>query len=110
MEPPSPGFVEFLDRAKGTLPEVIAQTDLDTLNKGLDFLFGHLRQARQQFEGGDGRHAAYTALGAMSRFIMLFNTSLAEGLHMPIVHLQSALADLENNFVSPVPHSGRPPS
>jgi hypothetical protein len=123
MEPPSrrdldedaePPFLEFLHRAQGTLPEVIAQTNLDTLNRALGLLFDHLRQARLQFEGGDERHAAFTALGAISRFVVLFNASRSEGLHVPVVQLQSALADLENNLVSPmlkpVLRSGRSPS
>lgn len=123
MEPPSrgdpdedaePPFVGFLHRAQGTLPEVIAQTDLDTLNKALGFFFDHLRQARAQFEDGHERDAAFTALGAISRFVLLFDAPRSEGLHVPVVQLQSALADLRHNLVSPmlkpVLRSGRSPS
>jgi hypothetical protein len=113
-EDAEPPFVGFLHRAQGTLPEVIAQTDLDTLNKALGFFFAHLRQAREQFDDGDERHAAFTALGAISRFVLLVDAPRSEGLHVSVVELQSALADLEHNLVSPmlkpVLRSGRSPA
>ena len=54
-----PPHHEFLDRAKGTLPEIISVADLDTLNSALSFLFTFLRKARRQYdEEGDGMAAA----------------------------------------------------
>jgi hypothetical protein len=96
--------VDFLERFQGSLPETMAERDLETLNLGLSFLFAWLREAKQQYEEGTdgGRVAAFTALGAMWQFIMLFNSPLAEGLHLPILKLQDALATLDKNNVLPM--------
>ena len=107
---------EFWDRVKHTLPERIEEADLNTLNSALELLFGRLREARAQFdnEGDDGRLAAFTALAAFWQFITLFRTPYIENLQVPILHLQNALAMLDQNrvlrIVQPVPHSGSPPS
>jgi hypothetical protein len=100
----APPYVNFLMRAKGSLPETIADSDLETLNVGLGFLFARLREARQQYdEGADSdRAASITALGAMWQFIMLFKFPLAELLHLPILKLQDALAMLDQNNVLPI--------
>jgi hypothetical protein len=111
-----PPHEEFLLRNAGTLPELITEVDLETLNSGLRFLFAHLRDARQQFENepDGGRSAAITALGGVWRFILLFKEPRAECLHMPVLDLQGALAALSENLVlpilKPVPRSGRAPS
>jgi hypothetical protein len=105
--------LDFLNRYKGTLPEKIAESELETLNSGLGFLFAWMREARRlYYEGGDnGRAAALIALEAMWQFIMLFNVPLAGTLHMPILNLQNALQALEENNVlpilKPVARSGR---
>jgi hypothetical protein len=106
---------EFVARAKGALPETITETDLDALNSGLQFFFADLREAQRRFEAEeDGRLGAFTALGAMWRFIMLFKAPHAEALQVPIIRLQDALAMLENNLVMPMlkprPRPGRAPS
>jgi hypothetical protein len=111
-----PPFLEFWKQAKGTLPETIGEADLSTLNSGLDFLFGRLRQARERFEkeGDDGRRAAFSALGACWSFITLFRMPLEEALHVPIVRLRDALAGLDEGRTEPivkaVPRPGRAPS
>jgi hypothetical protein len=96
--------LDFLDRAQGSLPETITESDLEALNLGLGFLFAWLRKAKQQYvdEADGGRGAAFTALGAMSQFIMLFNSPLAEYLHVPILKLLDALAALDQNNVLPI--------
>ena len=110
-----PGL-EFLARSKGTLPETITESDLGTLNEGLGFLFAQLREARRRFaeEGDGGRAGAFMALGAMWKFIVLFDRPHAERLHTPILSLLDALAMLEENnvlpIVKPVPRPGRAPS
>jgi hypothetical protein len=94
----------FLNRLQGTLPETVAEGDLETLNSGLGFLFSRLREARQQYDEDEagGRVAAFTALGAMWQFIALFNSTLAENLHVPILKLQDALVALDQNNVLPI--------
>ena len=111
-----PPYREFLDRVQGTLPDNIGVTELDTLNSALRFLFERLREARRLFEqeGDDGRAGAFTALAASWMFIVLFRTPYSEGLQVPILRLQDALAMLEENSVlpilKPVPRIGRPAS
>jgi hypothetical protein len=102
--PEAPAYREFLDRAKGTLPEIVTEGDLDTLNSALGHLFSLLRLARQQFDEGrnGGRDGAFTALGAYWMFVTLFREPLAESLEVPILRLQDALAKLDDNFVSPI--------
>ena len=108
--------LNFLMRVKGSLPETIAESNLQTLNLGLGFLFARLRDARQQYDNGADSHraATITALGAMWQFIFLFNSPLAQLLHLPILKLQDALAALDQNNVSPilkpVARPGRAPS
>ena len=109
----SPAKLEFLRRMAGTLPETIVARDLEILNSGLHLLFADLRRAHRYFRDGEGngRGGASTALGAVYRFIMLFEKPLAEGLQLPILDLQQALAALEENNVlpvfKPVRHRGR---
>jgi hypothetical protein len=99
-----PRHVTFALRAKGTLPEIITEADLETLNSGLRFLFARLREARRQFEseGDDGRAGAFTALAATWMFITLFKEPFAEDLQVPVLHLQQALALLQENVVLPI--------
>ncbi|MGC2823657.1 MAG: hypothetical protein WA322_05400 [Pseudolabrys sp.] len=112
----APPHFNFLMRVKGSLPETIAKSDLETLNLGLGFLFARLREARQQYDkdADSGRAASINALGAMWRFIALFKLPLAELLHMPILKLQEALDALDQNNVlpilKPVARPGRAPS
>ncbi len=111
-----PPHLAFLMRLKGSLPEIITESDLDTLNSGLGFLFARLRESRRQYDEGTdgGRVAAFTALGAIWQFIALFNSVLAEDLHVPILKLQDALTALDKNNVlpilKPIKTSGRAPS
>jgi hypothetical protein len=99
-----PPYLKFLEQFAGCLPERITNGDLDTLNLGLSFLFARLREARQQYKEDQdgGRIAAFTALGGLSHFVMLFNFPLAENLHTPILKLQDALAALDQNNVLPI--------
>jgi hypothetical protein len=106
---------EFVARAKGTLPETITEADLGTLNSGLRFLFADLREAQRRFEAeADGRLSAFTALGAMWRFLVLFQAPYAEKLQVPILLLEDALSKLEENLVMPIvrprKHPGHPSS
>jgi hypothetical protein len=107
---------DFLSRCSGSLAETITESDLETLNEGLAFLFAWMREARRLYdkEADDGRAAAFVAIGAMGQFIMLFKSPLAELLHVPILILQDALVALEQNNVlpilKPVPRPGRAPS
>jgi hypothetical protein len=108
--------LDFLMRFKGSLPETLTESDIETLNAGLAFLFAWLRQARQEYdeESDGGRVAAFTALGAMWQFVALFNSSQAESLHLPALKLMEALAALDQNNVlpilKPVARPGRAPS
>jgi hypothetical protein len=106
-----PPHVEFALRAQGTLPEIITEANLETLNLGLRFLFARLREARQQFEseGDGGRKGAFTALAATWMFIVLFEEPCAESLHIPILRLQDALVSLEQNLVLPIVERVRRP-
>jgi hypothetical protein len=99
-----PPFLEFLDRYRGTLPEIIGRADLIVLNAALSFLFAHLREARRLFDekGDAGRLAAFTALGALVQFVLLFEKPNSETLHTPILRLQDALISLEKNSVLPI--------
>ena len=111
-----PPGLDFLERSKGTLPETITESNLGTLNEGLGFLFAQLREARRRYdeEGDGGRAGAFMALGAIWKFIVLFDRPHAERLHTPILRLLDALAALEENnvlpIVKPVPRPGRAPS
>jgi hypothetical protein len=111
-----PPYLKFLNQTKGTLPEILGETHLKTLNLALGVLFTHLREARRQFEqeGDDGRSAAFTALGAYWMFIVLFDGPLAESLQIPILRLQEALPALDKNLVlpivKPIRRRGRAPS
>jgi hypothetical protein len=104
MRQKQPQFLEFFYRYKGTLPDSISQADLIPLNAALSFLFAHLRQARRQFdeEGDAGRFGAFTALGALVQFILIFKSSNSETLHTPILRLQDALVTLDKNSVLPI--------
>ena len=80
------GDLEFLKQLKGTLPDTIGDAELSTLNAALGFLFGKLREARTQFDQEDnGRLGAFTALGALWKFITLFRTPYIESLQVPIL-------------------------
>jgi hypothetical protein len=112
----NPPHRKFLQQNRGALPEVISEGELATLNTGLSLLFSRLREARQQFakEGDNGRCGAFTALGALWQFLVLFKVLDAETLEVPILRLQDALASLDNNsvlpIVKPIPRHGRAPS
>jgi hypothetical protein len=113
-DPHSP-HVEFFTRSKGTLPEVITQSNLEILNSALSFLFARLREARRQsYQTEGGRPAAFAALGVYWMFIALFEKPLAESLQLTIVHLMDALVGLDNNLVlpivKPIRRRGRSPS
>jgi hypothetical protein len=99
-----PPFVEFLNRYQPTLPEIICRANLVVLNGALQFLFAHLREARRLFdeEGDAGRLGAFTALGALVHFVLLFEKPNSETLHTPILRLQDALRSLDKNSVLPI--------
>jgi hypothetical protein len=99
--PPHP---DLLKQFFGTLQVPIVEGDLATLNTGLTFLFALLRRARRQYdeEADGGRHAAFTALGAMWPFVALFNSTQAESLLPPVIKLMEALAALDQNNVMPI--------
>lgn len=112
---PHPPHVEFFIRFKGTLPEVVTQSNLEILNSALSFLFTRLREARRQsYQTEGGRPAAFEALAVCWMFIALFEKPLAESLQLPILHLMDALVGLDNNLVlpivKPIRHRGRSPS
>jgi hypothetical protein len=86
---------------KGTLPEAIRPPDLEILNAGLRFFFADLRAARREF-GDTQRDGVIKALGALLRFIVLFETPLAELLHVPVLLLHEALLGLDDNIVRPL--------
>jgi hypothetical protein len=87
------------------LPDNIGPADLKALNQALAALFGELRFARSLSPGES------VALGAVWRFLMRFEGVLAEGLHVPLMSLHSALLALnENNtepMLKPTKHTGR---
>ena len=100
---PKPSF-DFAMQMRGTLPESISSDDLPNLNRALEFLFADLRRAAQSFyEAEDGgRYGALIAVGAMARFIQLFEKPLSAHLEVPSVRLQDALAGLYDNNVAPM--------
>jgi hypothetical protein len=90
----------FFEQSKGTLPEVIAASDLQTLNSALGLLFASLSEVRQRYqnaEAEDRRLAICVALSFCCRFIQLFQKPLAEELDVPILHLIDALGGLNHN-------------
>jgi hypothetical protein len=96
---------EFFTRFKGTLPEVITPSELQTLNSALGALFAPLREIRpmyQSAEAKDRRLNICVALSFYIRFIQLFQKPLEEGLDVPIIHLNDALIALNNNLVLPI--------
>jgi hypothetical protein len=113
MKPPSSPAIDFLKQAQGKLPEAISPSDLPTVNFALEILFADLRGASKLFNANadNGQLGAAIALGAVWRFIALFEKPLGEGLHVPFLRLQDALGGLQNNNVAPllkpVPRSGR---
>jgi hypothetical protein len=108
--------LEFVNQHAGSLPEAVAENDLDTLNLGLHCLFADLRGAQKLYreKGDNGRAGASAALGACWRFVMLFKGPLGEGLHVPILNLHASLQALDHGLVEPIfrpiPCSGRAPS
>jgi hypothetical protein len=102
--PDDPPFLKFWHRAKGTFPETIGEADLGTLNSGLGFLFGRLRQAHARFEqeGDSDRQSIFSALGAFWSFITLFGRPFAENLHVSIMRLQDALWMLDHGQTMPM--------
>jgi hypothetical protein len=93
--------LEFALHIRGALPETIRSVDLDVLNAGLRFFFADLRAARRDF-GDNQRHGALKAVGALIRFIAIFETPLGELLHVPALVLHEALFGLEDNIVKPM--------
>lgn len=89
---------DFALRMKGKLPEVITSEHLELLNSGLRFLFADLRTACEVYAGNQ-RQGALIALGACTRFLWLFETTLSERLDLPIGALRGALFGLEENIV-----------
>ena len=69
----------FLEHHRGTLPDAVSEADLEVLNPALDLLFSRLREARRQFthDGDCGRLGAFTALGALWQFVVLFERAHA---------------------------------
>jgi hypothetical protein len=104
MRPPTKLSFDFAMQVSGTLPETASAGDLPKLNQALEFLFADLRHASELFHqpGDDGRAGAAAALGAMSRFVMLFERPLAESLQAPMLRLHAALSALNGNKVEPI--------
>ena len=107
-------YVEFFTHRKGTLPEDITSSELQILNEALSSLFAALRESRPLYEKAeveDRRRAICVALAFYCRFIQLFKKPLEEGLDVPILHLNDALAALNDNSVlpilQPIPKKGR---
>ncbi len=107
--PPHP---DLLKQFFGTLQVPIVEGDLATLNTGLTFLFALLRRARRQYdeEADGGRHAAFTALGAMWPFVALFNSSQAESLLPPVIKLTALDQNNVMPILKPVTRRGRAPA
>jgi hypothetical protein len=91
---------DFAMRMKGKLPEAITSEHLELLNSGLRFLFADLRTAGEVYAGNQ-HQGELIALGALMRFIWLFETTLSERLDLPIGALRGALFSLEKNIVEP---------
>ena len=106
----------FSQSVQGSLPEAITEGDLATLNSGLGFLFAWLREARQQHDKDQMADGSRQSLRSVpcGNSLTLFNSPLAEGLHVPILKLMEALAALDQNNVlpvlRPVARAGRAPS
>jgi hypothetical protein len=95
--------IEFLDRMKGTLPELITTSDLETLNTGLRFLFSGLRRAFGLRQSKDhGRAGVRESLVAIWRFIALFKQPFSESLYVPLIVLESDLDALDRGTVAPM--------
>jgi hypothetical protein len=101
VHPEQSAELAFAWRMKGTLPEAISSKDLEILNAGLRFFFADLRAARTEF-GDNQRDGVIKALGALLRFIALFEMPLAELLHVPVLVLHEALLGLDDNIVRPL--------
>jgi hypothetical protein len=88
----------------GVLPEALGPADLEVLNQALISLFGRLREASALYPTGQngGRAGVVRALGAVCFFLMRFNPALLEGLHIPLLNLESALLALNGNNVEPM--------
>lgn len=85
------------------LPERIEAADIETLNKALAALFDELRFASSLPPGeAQGRQGAVVALRAAWKFLMQFESVLAETLHVPLLNLSSALLALNENNVEPI--------
>jgi hypothetical protein len=93
--------LEFALRMRGTLPETLAPDHLEILNRGLRFLVADLRAAHSKF-GKNRRHGSVKALGALMRFIILFEPLAAERLDVPILVLRGALLGLDKNIGDPL--------
>jgi hypothetical protein len=104
MSPTSTPSSDFPMQMRGTLSESLSAAELPKLNRALRLLFGDLRHASQLFRecGDGGREGAVVALGAVWRFVVLFDRPFSESLHVPLLRLQDALMALENNQVDPV--------
>jgi len=90
-------------RARRPLPEKIEPAHLGALNQALAALFEGLRSARNLPPGEThGRLGAAVALGTVWGFLIRFEAALAEGLHVPILSLHSALLALNENNVEPI--------
>jgi hypothetical protein len=95
---------DFAMQMRGTLSESVSTTQLAKLNQALAFLLAGLRYASQLYREGkdDGREAAVIALGAMWRFVVLFDRPFSEALHAPLLRLQDALTALDDNQIDPI--------
>lgn len=111
-EPPEPKPAERVP----SLPEQIGPTDVAAVNEALAALFGELRSAQSLPPSETHeRLAAVVALGAVWRFLVQFESALAEGLHLPLLSLHGSLQALNENNVAPLlkptpaPDGGRAP-
>ncbi len=108
--------LEFLNTHLGTLPAIIGEADLVTLNAALRFFFYGLSEARRLCEEKRdfSRTGTQLALAACWQFVVLFEEAKGQSLHLPILRLQDALKTLEYGLVQPILKKrkgpGRPPS
>lgn len=77
--------------------------EVDGLNQALETLLEDLRVARRIPTGDtNGRLGAVVALRAVYTFLMNICPAPAEGLHIPLLNLHSALLALNENNVEPI--------
>ena len=75
---------EFVVEHAGSLPEAVAEGDLDTLNSGLRFLFADLRSAQRLYREEGDDQARSRALGSLADFVQAISPAALE--EKPVNH------------------------